>query len=398
MSTATAVAPAATVQTTAAAKVSKMEIEATLIPGKVAVATITPDKLKALAFISSYSTEDQQSTSPQKHGYQREPMEERFPGIGRYYNRNDNRNRIPALIISVRVYDAKGRTRFNTLFNQGAIAKIHREFGKSVFSIVDGQHRMGGLYWAWKNYEDFNAFIPLTLYYGMTYTEEANLFDDINTSQRKLPKALIEVTKAHTEAGEKSHAQTLREIAMGLAEDRDSVWKGLVNMTGAKSKDKLPVTFEGLRRSTGGMLKERILNRIEARGLNPERVVKVYWEMVSKACAAAWQDRPVYTEDAKGETEEVQVKYRLKELVGVSAVSLLGADIISTSLDKTSNNEDFWGVMSEYVGKLAEVDWIKSRNNPFTATSAGFGGSTHLYSILYALVYEDRLPGDELTS
>lgn len=390
MATATAIAPTST-----DSKVSKMEIEATLIPGKVAIATATPDKLKALAFISTYSTEDPQSTSPQKHGYQREPMEERFPGIGRYYKANDNRSRIPALIVSVRVYDAKGRTRFNTLFNQGAIAKIHREFGKSVFSIVDGQHRMGGLFWAWKNDEDFNAFVPLTLYYGLTYTEEAALFDDINTSQRKLPKALIEVTKAHTEAGEKSHAQTLREIAMALAEDRDSVWKGLVNMTGGKTKDKLPVTFEGLRRSTGGMLKERILNSIEERGLNAERVVKVYWEMVSKACAAAWQERPVYTEE-DGETVEVPTKYRLKELVGVSAVSLLGADIVRTALDKSSNNEEFWGVMSEYVGKLSEVDWIKARNNPWTATSAGFGGSTHLYNLLYDLCYSNRTPGDEI--
>lgn len=390
MSTALAVAPAVPAVETRA---SRMEIEATLVPGKVAVATLTPDKLKALAFISTYSTDDPQSTSPQKHGYQREPMAERFPGIARYYAKNDNRNRIPALIISVRVYDAKGRTRFNTLFNKGEISKIHREFGKAAFSIVDGQHRMGGLYYAWEKWGDFNAFIPVTLYYGMTYAEEAALFDDINTSQRKLPKALIEVTKVHIEAGEKNHAQTLREIAMGLAEDRDSVWRGLVNMTGAKSK--LPISFEGLRRSIGAMMKEKILKRLEGRGLNAERVAKVYWEMVSKACAPAWAERPQWVE-VNGETQEMDVKYRLKELVGVSAVSLLGADIVSTSLDKSANNEDFWAIMSEYVSKLGAVDWVKSRNNPWTATSAGFGGQGHLYSLLYELVYDDKLPGDEI--
>lgn len=383
----------ATLAPATAVKESRMELEATLVPGKVAVATITPERLKALAFISSYSTEDPQSTSPQKHGYQREPMEERFPGIGRYYARNDNRYRIPALIISVRLYTAKERTRFITLFNKGNVSQMHREFGKSFFSIVDGQHRAGGLFWAWKNFEDFNAFIPLTLYFGLTYVEEAALFDDINTSQRKLPKALIEATKVHTEAGEKNHAQTLREISMALAEDRDSVWKGKVNMTGAKSS--LPTSYETLRRSTGSMFPVRLLTRVEARGLNPERVAKKYWELVSKACAPAWSDTPEFGEE-NGETVEIPVKYRLKDTVGVSAVSKLAEDIISTALDKADTNEGFWDVMSEYVSKLGAVDWRKSRNNPWTATSAGFGGQGHMHQLLYELVYADQLPGDEI--
>ena len=373
-------------------KESKMEIESTVVAGKVAFAVMTPERLQALSFISTYSTKDPQSTSTRGHGYQREPMEERFPGIGRYYAQGDNRHRIPPLTISVRVYDAKARARFNTLFNAGNVSKIHQEFGKAVFSIVDGQHREGGLFWAWKNLEDFNAAVPMMLHYGLTYLEEAKMFDTMNSTQRKLPKALIEATKVHTEAGEPSHAQTIRQITFDLAEDGDSVWNGLVNMTGAKSA--LPVSFEGLRRSVGDLLPSRVITRLEDRGYIPANVAKRFWNLVSKACAPAWNEQPRFVENEARDLVEEPVKYRMKDVVGVAAVSLLGADILLTSLDKSTKDEDFWETMSEYISRLGAVDWEKRKNNPYMATSAGFGGQRQLYEILYALVYTEKEPGE----
>ena len=391
--TVTVVKPASAPTQELDVKQAKMEIESTVIPGKLAFAVMTPDRLKALSFISTYGTNDPQSTSPKGHGYQREPMEERFPGIGRYYARGENRFRIPPLEISVRVYDAKQRARFNTLFNAGNVTKIHQEFGKSVFSVMDGQHRIGGLHWAWKNLEDFNALVPMMLNYGLSYVEEATLFDDINTSQRKLPKALIEATKVHIQAGEPSHAQTIREVTIGLAEDKDSVWFGKVNMTGAP-KSPEPVSFEGLRRSVGDLLPARVITRLEARGYIPANVAKRFWQLVAKACAPAWNEQTRTVENEAHEMVEEVVKYRMKDVVGVAAVSLLGADLLITALDKSTNDESFWETMSEYVSRLGAVDWEKRKNNPYMATSAGFGGQRQLYEILYALVYTEREPGE----
>ena len=102
----------------------------------------------------------------------------------------------------MRVYDDAQIEKFNELFEAGDIDGIHAAFDKSVFSIVDGQHRLNGLYWAWEKDEEFNADVPVMLFYGLRYAEEAALFDDINTNQRKLPKALIEVTKVYTEEGD----------------------------------------------------------------------------------------------------------------------------------------------------------------------------------------------------
>jgi DGQHR domain-containing protein len=377
-----------------AEKKAKVTIESHFIPGKVAMATMTPDKLKELAFISTYSAKDDQSTSPRKNGYQREPMEARFPGIGRYYARDNNRHLITPLIASARVYNPKDQARFNQLFAKGDIAAIHKEFGKNVFSIVDGQHRMGGLFWAWNHIADFNADVPIMVYYGLHYTEEANLFDDVNTNQRKLPKALIEATKVHMEAGEKSHEQFIREVAASLAQDGDSVWHGLVNMTGGPEGKGKPVTYEGLRRSTGNMFNVRLVSRLQDRKLRVDKVAKRYWEMVSKACAVAWDEHPREVIDDEGFIVNEPVKYKLKDLAGMAAVARLGQDVINSALEKGATEEDFNSAMADLVSRLGQVDWEKSPDNPWVATSAGHAGASGLYTMLYQLVYLDRSPGD----
>ena len=378
-------------------KERRMTIQSEFVPGKAALATMTPDALKALAFVSTYNTIDDQSSSPRQHGYQRDPMSARFPAIGRYFSQEQDGKHthvhlITPLIISVRVYTPKDQAEFNDLFNKGDITALHQKFGRSVFSVVDGQHRMGGLYWAWENKEAFNPDVPIMLYYGLRYADEATLFDDINTNQRKLPKALIEATKVHMEAGEKNHQQIIREIAFALAQDGDSVWHGLINMTGARDADK-PITYEGLRRSTSNMMNENLVARLTARGFDIEDVAKNYWQLVARASGNAWNNRPRLQQNEDGETVEVDVKYRMKDLVGVAAVSRLGADVLSSALEKSKTTEDFWSAVADLVTKLGEVDWTKERGNPYMASSAGFAGMGDLYRILYKLVYLGEAPG-----
>ena len=373
-------------------KASLMALSSFGTLSKVAVAAITPEKLKALAFISTYSSKDPQSSSPRQRGYQRDPMESRFPAIGRYYAKGENRYRIPSLTASVRVYTPKDQERFIEMFNDHDIAGIHKEFGRSVFSIVDGQHRMGGLYWAWENDTEFNAEIPVMVYFGLNYAEEALFFDTINTMQRKLPKALIEATKVHMEADDTSHAQFIRVISEGLAEDGDSVWQNQVNMTGARDA-KLPVSYEGLRRATSYLLPERLVSRLRVRDMDPETSAKRFWLEVSKACEKAWEGQPREEVNEEGETVEVPAKYRIKDLVGVAALSKLGGDILATALDLSKNDTEFWDAVVDLVSKLGAVDWEKRRGNPWMNTSAGFAGQVPLYEMLYRLVYMNEAPG-----
>jgi hypothetical protein len=194
------------------------------------------------------------------------------------------------------------------------------------------------------------------------------------------------------EAGEPSHQQTIREVAFALAQDGDSPWHGKVNMTGARDPEK-PVTYEGLRRATGNMLHEKLIGRLNNRGLVLDKVAKRYWELVSRACAPAWQERPRVVKDENDETTEEAVKYRLKDLAGVASVSRLGADILGSALDQSRTDEEFWSSVASNVSKLGVIDWEKRPGNPWTSAGAGFAGMTGLYAMLYDLVYLDKAPG-----
>jgi hypothetical protein len=74
-------------------------------------------------------------------------------------------------------------------------------------------------------------------------------------------------------------------------------------------------------------------------------------------------------------------------------VSRLGADILSTALEQSRTEEEFWSAVATHVSKLGQIDWEKREGNPWTSAGAGFAGMTGLYKMLYELVYLDKAPG-----
>src|SRR5689334_11322474 len=79
--------------------------------------TIKAKALRRLLFVSTYEESDPDSRAPKKHGYQRPPVEGRFPQIGRYYLQNQNRYLITPLLLSVRLSDPDEIEEFVRLFN-----------------------------------------------------------------------------------------------------------------------------------------------------------------------------------------------------------------------------------------------------------------------------------------
>jgi DGQHR domain-containing protein len=373
-----------------------MRVHSVLVPGRMALAVMSPSEMERLFFVSSFSVADPMSPAPRKHGYQRDPMAPRLPGIAKYFADGDNQFLITPIIVSVRLDDEEDIEEFIGLFDAGDVSGIHERWHRGVVSVVDGQHRYLGVVKGHNDNPDFNPMVPVMLYFGLDYAEEAKLFDTINSTQRKLPKALIEVTKGDiTEAGALTHDQAIRTIAFALARDKDSVWFEQVNMTGARQPDK-PVTYEGLRRSTANMFPAEVLSRITAaRGLNAEAVAKDYWKLVAEACPEAWNERPEEQVDPEsGEIIDVPVAYRIKELVGVAALAKLGKDIITSSLEAPRFSER----LSDLVLLLSEVSWEKKEGNPWMASQAGFAGQKDLYKMLHALVYLGEKPGEETAS
>lgn len=358
-----------------------------------ASAAMTPSAMSQLLFISNFEKTDPESPAPDKHGYQREPMQERIPKIARFYLSRSRTSRTTPIIISVRLNEAKDIERFLELFADGDIEGIKEEFGDAAMSVVDGQHRYLGLVEAWTSDPTFCPLVPVSLYFGLDFVDEAEFFDIINTEQRKLPKALIEITKADVrEVGSMSHSQRVRLIATMLARHGESVWHGQVNLTGARDPNK-PVTFEGLRRSSASMFPSELLGRLEAAGKDVDEVARTYWALVAESCSEAWNGETRSRLDELGSVVEYAPKYRIKELVGVASLAKLGKDIITSALE----HPNFYERMKSLVGSLSEVDWEKvnlekDERNPWMASQAGFAGQADLYKTLYAWVYYGKKP------
>jgi DGQHR domain-containing protein len=371
---------------------SAMKVGPMVVPNRMAFATLRPSDMEDFFFVSAFSAVDPRSPAPRQHGYQRDPMTPRLPGIARYFLKDDHQFLITPIIVSVRLDDEDEIAEFIKLWNAGDIDGIHERWYIGVVSVVDGQHRYLGLVYGHLVDEEFDPVVPVMLYFGLSYEDEAEMFDIINSTQRKLPKALIEVTKGDiTEAGSEDHSQVIRGIAFALVRDKDSVWYEDVNMTGARNPDR-PVTYEGIRRSTQNMFSAELIGRLRARGLSPEKVAKDYWGMVAEANPDAWNKRPRDEVDPDtGELIEVPVSYRLKELVGVASVAKLGKDILTSALEATHFNDR----MSDLVSLLGEVDWEKREGNPWMASQAGFAGQKELYTMLHNLVYLGIKPGEE---
>jgi len=354
---------------------------------------MTPAAMSQLLFISNFEKTDPESPAPDQHGYQREPMKDRIPKIARFYLSRGRTSRTTPIIISVRLNEEADIERFLELFAAGDIEGLKKEFGDTVMSVVDGQHRYLGLVEAWTTDPTFCPLVPVCLYFGLDFVDEAEFFDIINTEQRKLPKALIEITKADVrEAGSPSHTQRVRLIATMLARHEHSVWHGQVNLTGARDPNK-PVTFEGLRRSSASMFPSELLGRLEAAGKDVDEVARTYWALVAEACDEAWNGVARTRLDEDGNSVEYAPKYRIKELVGVASLAKLGKDIVTSALE----HPNFFERMKTLVGALSEVDWEKvnlekDERNPWMASQAGFAGQSDLYKTLYAWVYYGKKP------
>lgn len=350
---------------------------------------MTPKAMAGLLFISNFEKEDPDSPAPDKHGYQREVMVSRIPGMARAFLEEGNNPKVPSLTLSARVTDKSEIKDFIERLNRGDKYGIIEKYGDKALSIVDGQHRFLGLVRAHELDPSYNPRIPVSIHFGLTFTEEARLFDTINSTQRKLPKALIEATKTDvTEVGEVTYQQRIRKITMALVRgDAESVWHNRVNMTGARNPEK-PITFEGLRRSLTGMFPLTLLEQLDAAEKDAVEVAKLYWNLVAEACEAAWNGAP-REEIHDGNEVWVKVQYRLRELVGVAATAKLGQNIISSSLE----HENFDERMKSLVYRLADVDWTKSKDNPWMSRSqAGFAGQPELYAVLHGWVYSGKLP------
>jgi DGQHR domain-containing protein len=152
-----------------------------------------------------------------KKGFQRVLNERRARDIAKYMDSNEGV--IPSSII----LSAQKEATFGFDHDKGII--YFRE-DKNLFLVLDGQHRLYGMFLAKKDYN-----IPVVIFNGLSSREEVNLFIDINTNQRGVPSTLLIDIKNLT-GKETTLEEKQRELFDRL--NKESVLAGYLSATKSK--------------------------------------------------------------------------------------------------------------------------------------------------------------------
>lgn len=166
------------------------------------LSTINSDILKEMCFVS------RKKEDPIK-GFQRLLNAKRAKKIATYLD--DEKGIIPsALIVSAQDnanirYDSKTK-------------KVSFEITPDSLLVIDGQHRLYGLFEAKESYE-----VPVIIFDSLNSSDEVKLFIDINTTQKGVPTALILDIK--NQAGTETKLEERQRILFDRI-NKDSVLAG----------------------------------------------------------------------------------------------------------------------------------------------------------------------------
>ncbi len=203
-----------------------------------------------------------------------------------------------------------------------------------VLAQVDCQHRLGMM---------ADSAVPLTFqcYLGLTPRDEMLIFSTINGKAKGLNPSLLDFHASElTPELETVHLELF--VAKTLHKDPNSVWHGLVKMGGAGTQGvHRRVSLRGLQTATKLLLQRSALGATT--DLTPRQkyeIVRAFWSAVATVWERAW-NRPRNHLLVKG--------------VGVTALSLLAADILTAALSHQQrlNRRTF----ENYLAPLAALDW-----------------------------------------
>lgn len=174
------------------------------------IAVLPTEILEKVCYVSSRDQDP-------KEGFQRSLNESRAKDIANYMNNKDG------IIPSAIILSAQDTIQFSFNKTKNTISFKENNHG---FMVLDGQHRLYGLFKSGKNYN-----IPVVIFNNLTTSEEVNLFIDINTTQKGVPTTLLLDIK-NLSGRETKKEEKQRKLFNLLNED--SVMAGLLSPSKSK--------------------------------------------------------------------------------------------------------------------------------------------------------------------
>ncbi|MFS0788644.1 DGQHR domain-containing protein [Shouchella sp. 1P09AA] len=173
---------------------------------------MTSDDLKEVCFITRRNEDNDK-------GFQRLLNKSRAKDIARYLD--EKKGTIPSSII----LSAQNNVRIT--FDDDDSELIFPRV-KDSFLVIDGQHRLFGLFESSKNYK-----IPVIIFNNLKSSEEVSLFIDINTTQKGVPSALLLDIKQL--AGRETKIEEMQRELFDMLNQKRSPMTGLLSASKSAS-------------------------------------------------------------------------------------------------------------------------------------------------------------------
>ncbi|MCY9659521.1 DGQHR domain-containing protein [Paenibacillus chondroitinus] len=214
--------------------------------------------------------------------------------------------------------------------------KVRPNYGrllcKEKASLMDGQHRLGGI----KRYsQETNAelSVPFLAYHYLDEDEEIHLFNTINTKAKGIGLSLSSYLRRNSD--------DLSWVATELILRNDSPFHNIGTITGKRNTGR-HVTLQNLYRSIELLTKLPHLSSLPKE--DKLLLSLVYFNSIKDTFNQEWMD---YKE------------YRITHIVCINALSIAGCELLSRAVSEDKKNIDYAGV-SRAVKRLKKFDWSSS--------------------------------------
>lgn len=301
--------------------------------------TMASDLLSSVLKVMDYT---------QPNGYQRPAKPKRFSQYAEYLKQ-------PEGYVTPIIINGSGQWEFQP--SDGGNPDVGRLLIKGHGTVLDGQHRKGGLE-LYSGDSGEVVPVPFVAFANLALPSEIRLFDIINSTMQRLPTSLIR----WNERGDDENTQ----IAIELERQEDSPFYASISISGSRDANR-KVSLEGMRRATSSIFGSGRLSQLP---LNEKvRLVKSFWQIIKELFPEEWEDTR---------------SFRIRHLIGVSALSVLARDVLSECYDWDKNYLDTQRLRS-LLEPLRSFDWHKHSDD--LGHASGFGGREPVAKRLSELVY-----------
>lgn len=287
-----------------------------------------------LATIALQATYVKPYDDPSGKGYQRPVDMKRSKDFANYLSQGDNALFTPILLNPAANWEFS------------AYDKLRPSYGRLICkekaSLMDGQHRLGGIrQYIQETNSDIN--IPFLAFHCLDDDEEIRLFDTINTKAKGIGTSLSKYLRRDSD--------DLSWIATELLMRNDSPFYSIGSIIGKRTKGR-HITLQNLYRTIHLLTKDpsvSVLSKEEKLAIG-----LTYFNSIKEQYSDEWNDYK---------------SYKLTHIVCLDALSIAGSSVLVKCISDHKRVD--YSAITKTVKKLRKIDWSVDGNLKYVKGMSG---------------------------